>query len=326
MNVFMTGGAGYIGSVTAEILLTSGHQVTIYDNLSRGHLSAIPSGARYVNGDIGNRKTLRDALTSAHFDIVFHFASFIEAGESMEKPGLYFRTNVSYSNNVIELAAESGCDRFVLSSTAAVYASSDQPLTEDSLIDPANVYGETKYIVERMLYWYQKIYGLRFAVLRYFNACGALPGRGEAHDPETHLIPRVLQVALGQADSVNLYGTDYPTPDGTCIRDYIHVADLAEAHLLAANALEHNDALVYNLGSGRGYSNQEIIEMAREVTGHDILVNLDGRRHGDATRLVASYEKIKRELGWEPVNSRLDNILRTAWEWHSKQSYLYDNA
>ena len=326
MNVFMTGGAGYIGSVTAEILLTSGHQVTIYDNLSRGHLAAIPSGAIYVNGDIGDRKTLRDALMSANFDIVFHFASLIEAGESMEKPGLYFRTNVSYSNNVIELATESGCNRFVLSSTAAVYASSDQPLTEDSPINPANVYGETKYIVERMLTWYQKIYGLRFAALRYFNACGALPGRGEAHDPETHLIPRVLQVALGQADHVNLYGTDYPTPDGTCIRDYIHVADLAEAHLLAANALEDNDTLIYNLGSGRGYSNQEIIEMAREVTGHDIPVNPADRRHGDATRLVASYEKIKRELGWEPVNSRLDNILRTAWEWHSKQSHLYDNA
>ena len=181
-------------------------------------------------------------------------------------------------------------------------------------------------MVERMLAWYQNIYGLRFAALRYFNACGALPGRGEAHDPETHLIPRVLQVALGQTDYVNLYGTDYPTPDGTCIRDYIHVADLAEAHLLAANALEDNDTLVYNLGSGKGYSNQEIIEMAREVTGHDIPVDPADRRHGDATRLVASYEKIKRELGWEPVNSRLDNILRTAWEWHSKQSHLYDNA
>ncbi|HCU80517.1 MAG TPA: UDP-glucose 4-epimerase GalE [Chloroflexi bacterium] len=325
MNVFMTGGAGYIGSVTAEILLTSGHQVTIYDNLSRGNLAAIPSGAIYLNGDIGDRKTLRNALASANFDIVFHFASLIEAGESMEKPGLYFRTNVSYSNNVIELAAESGCNRFILSSTAAVYASSDQPLTEDSPIDPANVYGETKYIVERMLAWYQKIYGLRFAVLRYFNACGALPRQGEAHDPETHLIPRVLQVALGQADYVNLYGTDYPTPDGTCIRDYVHVADLAEAHLLAANALEDNDTLVYNLGSGIGYSNQEIIEMAREVTGHDIPVNSDDRRHGDATRLVASYEKIKHELGWEPVNSGLDNILRTAWEWHSKHSHLYDN-
>ncbi len=326
MHVFMTGGAGYIGSVTAEILLSAGHQVTIYDNLSRGHRAAIPSGAIYVNGDIGDLKTLRDALSSANFDIVFHFASLIEAGESMEKPGLYFRTNVSYSNNVIELAAESGCNRFVLSSTAAVYASSDQPLTEDSPINPANVYGETKYIVERMLTWYQKIYGLRFAALRYFNACGALPGRGEAHDPETHLIPRVLQVALGQADHVNLYGTDYPTPDGTCIRDYIHVADLAEAHLLAANALEHNDTIVYNLGSGRGYSNQEIIEMAREVTGHDIPVNPADRRDGDATRLVASYEKIKHELGWEPANSQLDNILRTAWEWHSKQSHLYDNA
>ena len=321
----MTGGAGYIGSVTAEILLTSGHQVTIYDNLSRGNLAAIPSGAIYLNGDIGDRKTLRNALASANFDIVFHFASLIEAGESMEKPVLYFRTNVSYSNNVIELAAESGCNRFILSSTAAVYASSDQPLTEDSPIDPANVYGETKYIVERMLAWYQKIYGLRFAVLRYFNACGALPRQGEAHDPETHLIPRVLQVALGHADYVNLYGTDYPTPDGTCIRDYVHVADLAEAHLLAANALEDNDTLVYNLGSGIGYSNQEIIEMAREVTGHDIPVNSDDRRHGDATRLVASYEKIKHELGWEPVNSGLDNILRTAWEWHSKHSHLYDN-
>ena len=326
MHVFMTGGAGYIGGVTAEILLSAGHQVTIYDNLSRGHRAAVPTGAMFINGDIGDRTALRNALSSTKFDIVFHFASLIEAGESMEKPAPYFRNNVCHSHNVIELASEAGCNRFVLSSTAAVYASSDQPLTEDSPIDPANVYGETKYMVERMLAWYQNIYGLRFAVLRYFNACGALPGRGEAHDPETHLIPRVLQVALGQADYVNLYGTDYPTLDGTCIRDYIHVADLAEAHLLAANALEHNDTLLYNLGSGRGYSNQEIIDMAREVTGHDIPVNPADRRHGDATRLVASYEKIKRELGWEPVNSRLDNILRTAWEWHSKQSHLYDNA
>lgn len=326
MHVFMTGGAGYIGGVTAEILLASGHQVTIYDNLSRGHRAAIPAGAIYVNGDIGDRKALRDALSSADFDIVFHFASLIEAGESMEKPALYFRTNVSYSLNVIELAAKAGCNRFVLSSTAAVYASSDQPLTEDSPIQPANVYGETKYIVERMLTWYQRIYGLRFAVLRYFNACGALPGRGEAHYPETHLIPRVLQVALGQRNHVSLYGTDYPTPDGTCIRDYVHVSDLAEAHLLAANALENNDTLLYNLGSGRGYSNQEIIEMAREVTSHDIPVNPVERRHGDATRLVASYKKIRSELGWDPVHSELHNILCTAWEWHSDQPHLYDDA
>jgi UDP-glucose 4-epimerase len=293
--------------------------------LSRGNRDAVPERAVFIEGDIGDRNQLNNAFVSAKFDIVFHFAALIEAGESMIMPEKYFINNISYSHNVIELAVRSGCNRFVFSSTAAVYASSDDPLHEDSVICPTNVYGETKLMVERMLYWYQQIYGLRFAVLRYFNACGALPGRGEAHNPETHLIPRVLQVALGQKDSVSLYGTDYPTSDGTCIRDYIHVLDLAEAHVLAAESLQDNHSLHYNLGTGMGYSNQEIIDVARRITGHDIPVVRDQRRIGDAIRLVANYDKIRDDLGWKPVNSDLDNIISSAWDWHKTHPHLYES-
>ncbi len=234
MRVFLTGGAGYIGGATAEALLAAGHVVTVYDNLSRGHRSAVPPDAEFVRGDIGDRDALNSVLSASSFDVVFHFAALIEAGESMEKPELYFRNNVSYSHNLIEAALQTGCRNFVLSSTAEVYASSDQPLHEDSALEPANAYGETKLMIERILHWYHQVHGLRYAALRYFNACGALPGRGEAHRPETHLIPRVMQVALGQREYIELYGSDYPTPDGSCIRDYIHIADLTEAHLLAA--------------------------------------------------------------------------------------------
>jgi UDP-glucose 4-epimerase len=241
----------------------------------------------------------------------------------MEKPGLYFRNNVGYSHNVIDAALQTGCRHFVLSSTAAVYASSDQPLHEDSVLGPANAYGETKLMIERMLYWYWQVHGLRHAVLRYFNACGALHGRGEAHQPETHLIPRVLQVALGQREHIQLYGSDYPTPDGSCIRDYIHIADLVEAHLLAASALEQRETVVYNIGTGAGHSNREIIAMAREVTGHIIPVQPAPRRVGDAARLVASAEKIRHELGWQPQYSNLEHILTTAWNWHRDHPYGY---
>ena len=326
MRVFLTGGAGYIGGATAEALLAAGHTVTVFDNLSRGHRAAVPPGAEFELGDIGDRAALRAALSSASFDVVFHFAALIEAGESMEKPELYFRNNVAYSHNVIEAALQAGCRRFVLSSTAAVYASSDQPLWEESTLGPANAYGETKLMIERMLHWYQQVHGLRYAALRYFNACGALPGCGEAHQPETHLIPRVLQVALGQRESIPLYGSDYPTPDGSCIRDYIHIADLTQAHLLAAAALEQRETAVYNLGAGAGYSNREIIAMAREVTGHAIPVESASRRAGDATRLVASAEKIRSELGWEPEHSALENILATAWDWHRNHPLGYDVA
>ncbi len=323
MRVFLTGGAGYIGGATAEALLVAGNAVTVYDNLSRGHRAAVPPDAEFVCGDIGDLDALRTALSAVSFDVVFHFAAMIEAGESMEKPELYFRNNVAYSHNVIEAALQTGCRHFVLSSTAAVYASSSQPLHEDSALGPANAYGETKLMVERMLHWYQQVHGLRYAALRYFNACGALPSRGEAHHPETHLIPRVLQVALGKREYIPMYGNDYPTPDGSCIRDYVHIADLAEAHLLAAAALEQRETAVYNIGAGTGYSNHEIIAMARAVTGHTIPVQPAPPRKGDAARLVASSEKIRHELGWEPKHSTLENIFNTAWDWHRKHPYGY---
>jgi UDP-glucose 4-epimerase len=245
-----------------------------------------------------------------------HFAAYIEAGESMKDPGAFFRNNVGGALNVIDEAVKHGVSRFVLSSTAAIFASSDNPLSEASVIRPANAYGETKWMVERMLHWYGQAHGLSYAALRYFNAAGALPGRGEAHLPESHLIPRVLAVPLGRLDAVTLYGADYPTPDGTCIRDYIHIHDLVSAHLLVLDALGTQSALAYNLGNGAGYSNRQVIETARAVTGHPIPVKELPRRPGDAARLVAASEKIQRELGWTPKYPDLKDILASAWEWH----------
>ncbi|MBI3359925.1 MAG: UDP-glucose 4-epimerase GalE [Chloroflexi bacterium] len=316
MRILVTGGAGYIGSAAAQALLDAGHGVTVFDNLSRGHRAAVPEGVCFILGDIGNQAALDSALASEAYDAVMHFAAFIEAGESMEKPSLYFRNNVAASINVIDTAARHSVKRFVLSSTAAVYASSDEPLAETAPIAPANVYGETKLMIEQMLKWYSLVHGLHYAALRYFNASGALPGRGEAHQPESHLIPRVLRVALGQNEAAHIFGTDYPTPDGTCIRDYIHIADLVSAHLLALDALGTESVLVYNLGNGTGYSVKEVIDVAREVTGHSLPAEEHPRRPGDAPRLVASSDKIKRELGWRPRYADLRTIIATAWEWH----------
>ncbi len=329
MNILVTGGAGYIGSATAAALLDAGHSVTVFDNLSLGYRAAIPSRAQFIWGDIGDRLALKDVFeqsASSPFDAVLHFAALALAGESMQQPALYFRSNVAHSGNVIEAAAAAGCHKFVLSSTAAVYASNNEPLTEASPLGPVNVYGETKLMVEGMLRWFQKTQGLHYAALRYFNASGALPQRGEAHQPETHLIPRILQVALGQSENVEVFGDDYPTPDGTCIRDYIHIADLAQAHVLAVEALSDQNALIYNLGTGSGYSNQEIIEMAREVTGHPIPSSAAPRRAGDATRLVAAPDKIRAELGWDLQHSSLRNILQTSWEWHREHPQGYATA
>jgi UDP-glucose 4-epimerase len=265
---------------------------------------------------------LQKALGQDKFDAVMHFAAFIEAGESMQNPAKYFENNVINSLNLIEYARAAGIRKFVFSSTAAVYQASDEPLTEEAAIGPQNTYGQTKLMVEQTLDWYRDIYGLRYAALRYFNAAGALPaadglpGRGEAHQPESHLIPLVLGVALGQRESIKIYGTDYDTPDGACIRDYIHVRDLAAAHLLALQGLEERDRLVYNLGNGKGYSVKEVIEAARKVTGHPIPAVEAPRREGDAARLVASSEKIRRELGWEPQKPDLEEIIASAWEWH----------
>lgn len=325
MNIFLTGGAGYIGSAAAQTLLDAGHQVTVYDSLVKGYRAAVPPDARFIQADLADLKALHEALSSAHYDAVMHFAAFIEAGESMQLPGKYFNNNLALSCGLIETVAQVGIPRFVLSSTASVYASSDDPLTEESLIGPNNVYGQTKLMIEQVLNWYRQIHGLHFAALRYFNAAGALAERGEAHSPETHLIPLVLQVALGQREEIQIFGVDYPTPDGTCIRDYIHIADLVQAHVLALDALESENKLVYNLGNGAGYSVREVIEAARKVTGHEIPATEAPRRPGDPQRLVADSSRIQSELGWQPQYPELESILLSAWNWHRQHPRGYES-
>jgi UDP-glucose 4-epimerase len=324
MNIFVSGGAGYIGSAAADALLNAGHSVTVYDSLVTGYRPAIPSGAKFIQADLNDAELLKKTLSEQKYDAMMHFAAFIEAGESMKSPGKFFKNNLANSLQLIELAVQSGVNSFVLSSTAAIFASNEAPLSEESPIGPVNVYGYSKLVIEESLEWYRKIHGLHYATLRYFNACGALPGHGEAHRPESHLIPLLLKVALDQSKSFSLYGTDYPTPDGTCIRDYIHIADLVSAHLLSMEALTDYDKLVYNLGNGNGYSNQEVIETARRVTGHPIPVVESSRRPGDAPKLVASSEKIRHELGWTPQYSDLSEIIKSAWDWHRTHPQGYE--
>jgi UDP-glucose 4-epimerase len=323
MNILVTGGAGYIGSATAEALLKAGHSVTVYDSLVTGHRAAVPDGAAFIQADLSDSHALVETLTKEKFDAVMHFAAFIEAGESMKDPGRFYQNNFANSLTLMETAVRAGVKHFVLSSTAAVYQSREEPLTEDSPLGPTNVYGHTKLMIEEVLERYRQIHGLHFAALRYFNACGALNGRGEAHQPESHLIPLVLRVPLGERDSAQIFGTDYPTPDGTCIRDYVHIADLASAHLFALDGLQERDCLIYNLGSGNGYSVREVIETARQVTGHRIPINELPRRPGDSARLVASSDKIKRELGWKPEHDNLHKIISSAWEWHKSHPNGY---
>ena len=324
MNILVTGGAGYIGSATAEALVKEGHSVTVYDSLVTGHRAAAPEGAAFIQADLSDSHMLAKVLTDQRFEAVMHFAASIEAGESIKDPGRFYQNNFTNSLSLMETAVRAGVKRFVLSSTAAVFQSSDEPLTEESPLGPTNVYGHTKLMVEQALDWYRKIHGLHFAALRYFNASGALPGRGEAHQPETHLIPLVLRVPLGHRDAAQIYGMNYPTPDGTCIRDYIHIADLISAHLLALDGLSEGDRLIYNLGSGSGYSVRAVIETARQVTGHSIPVHELPPRPGDSARLVASSEKIKRELGWQPEHDNLHEIISSAWEWHRSHPNGYE--
>ena len=323
MRIFLTGGAGYIGSAVTQTLLEAGHEVTVYDSLVKGYRAAIPTEAEFVQADLADKAALNAALTAKPYDAVMHFAAFIEAGESMQKPGKYFENNVNNSIQLIEAVCQAGIQRFVLSSTAAVYQSSDEPLNEDSPLGPTNTYGATKLMIEQSLDWFGQIHGLRFAALRYFNAAGALPGRGEAHNPETHLIPLVLQVPLGQREDIKIFGTDYPTPDGTNIRDYIHISDLASAHILALEALADKPKLIYNLGNGKGYSVREVIDTAREVTGHAIPAEETPPRPGDSPKLVASSKRIREELGWQPQTPDLKDIIASAWEWHQSHPEGY---
>jgi UDP-glucose 4-epimerase len=325
MNILVTGGAGYIGSGCAQMLLEAGHNVTVYDALLTGHRAAIPREARFVQADLGDRASLRRAMVEGKFDAVMHFAAFIEAGESMRDPGKYMQNNVSNSIVLLEETRRAEIGRFVFSSTAAVYASSDGPLSEDSPIKPSNVYGQTKLMVEQTLEWYHLVHGLRYASLRYFNAAGALKDRGEDHPGESHLIPLVLRVPLGLLPAAKIFGDDYPTPDRSAIRDYIHIADLISAHILALEALADRPRLVYNLGNGAGYSVKQVIGVAREVTGHPIPAEVTPRRAGDAARLVASSEKIRRELNWRPRIPELRDIVASAWEWHRAHPRGYED-
>jgi UDP-glucose 4-epimerase len=318
MRVLVTGGAGYIGSVVAWQLFDAGHEVTILDNLSRGHRAAVPSRAEFVIGDLCDPQQVSELFQSHRFDAVMHFAAFIEAGESMKSPETFFRNNTANTLTLLEAMLRARVKRFVFSSTAALFGNPARtPIAEEDALQPTNAYGESKLLVERMLEWFHRIHRLRYASLRYFNAAGAAaPDRGEAHRPETHLIPRILSVALGQQKQIEIFGRDYPTPDGSCVRDYIHVSDLADAHLLALHALEKSGRLIYNLGNGQGFSVREVVESARRVTGRAIPVVESPRREGDPAVLIASAEKIRRELKWQPKFPKLEDILKSAWEWH----------
>jgi UDP-glucose 4-epimerase len=319
MNVLVPGGAGYIGSVVTAELLKAGHQVTVFDNLSKGKRQAVSARADLVVGDIADRAALSRVFRSKRFDAVMNFAAFIEAGESMKAPEQFFRNNTANALTLLETMLEHGVRKFVFSSTAALFGDPERtPIQENDGLEPTNAYGESMLLVELMLAWFHRIHGFRYASLRYFNAAGATESLGEAHEPESHLIPLVLQVAMGKCDKIQIFGTDYPTPDGTCIRDYIHVVDLADAHVLALHALGQHSRLIYNLGNGRGFSVREVIEAARRVTGHPIPAVESPRRPGDPAILVAGSEKIMRELGWKPRYAELETIIRSAWEWHRK--------
>jgi len=324
MRVLVTGGAGYIGSAAVAQLCEAGHEVTVFDSLFQGHRAAVDARAELVEGDLADSAAVRRTFTAHRPEAVMHFASQTLVGESMEKPFLHLGDNVRNGINLLEAAVEHGTRRFILSSTANLFGLPDRvPIDETSRIDPGSPYGESKFILERMLRWMDDRFGMRYAALRYFNAAGAAsPERGEDHDPETHLIPLVLQVALGQRESVTIYGDDYDTPDGTCVRDYIHVVDLADAHIRALNALDAGSR-TYNLGNGQGYSVREVIEVAREVTGHAIPAVAGPRRPGDPATLVAASDRIRAELGWAPRYGDLRAIIRSAWEWHRLHPHGY---
>lgn len=318
MKILVTGGAGYIGSVSAEVLLARGHQVVVFDNLSQGHRSAVPEGVEFAQGDLADCSEIRTALATHAPDAVMHFAARSLVGESVAQPFLYLRDNVVAGLNLLEACVESGIDRFILSSTANLYGAGEAALIDETAsIRPGSPYGESKWSLERALFWLAETRGLRFASLRYFNAAGASASHGEHHCPETHLIPLVLQVAMGQRETITVFGDDYDTPDGTCIRDYIHVLDLAEAHVLALEALDQGSR-TYNLGNGSGFSVLEVIETAREITGADIPAVIGPRRAGDPARLVASSDRIRKELGWQPRYPDLRQIIESAWLWHRR--------
>ena len=326
MRILVSGGAGYIGSVTSAALLDAGYDVVIFDNLRQGHRQAVPAAATFVLGDLNNIAEIRSAF-EAHgpFDGILNFASHTLVGESMQHPEYYLRDSVVAGINLLTVAAEHGVKAFILSSTANLFDDpAKMPIDENERIVPGSPYGEMKSWMERALYWYERVHGIRYGALRYFNACGCTPTIGEHHDPETHLIPLVLQVALGQRESIAIFGDDYPTPDGSCVRDYVHVSDLASPHILTLQALLNGGASRrYNLGNGGGFSVKEVIQAVRNVTGHAIPAVVAPRRAGDPATLVASSETIRRELGWEPRYATIESIIESAWAWHQQHPHGY---
>ena len=316
MEVFVVGGAGYIGSISVELLLDEGHDVIVFDNLTEGHRLAVDERAVFIGGDLSRREEITRALNETRPEAVMHFAANALVGESMQNPSKYFRNNVCSGINLLDAMLEAGVSRFVFSSTCAIFGPPERvPIDETLPQRPINPYGESKLMFEKVLRWYEEIHGLKFVSLRYFNAAGATEKFGEDHRLETHLIPNVLKVALGQKPHVEIYGTDYDTPDGTCIRDYIHILDLSRAHILALGAKE---SAFYNLGTGGGASVREVIEICRTVSGKNIPIVENPRRPGDPPRLIAASAKIKRELGWEPEFENLRAIIESAWQWHQQ--------
>jgi UDP-glucose 4-epimerase len=327
MNVFVTGGAGYIGSICAEALLDAGHQVTVYDNLSEGHRSAVDPRARFVLGRPEEDNNILQAVKEARPDAIMHFAANAQVGESMANPGKYFHNTVSNGLKLLEAAVACGVKKFVFSSTCATYGPPERvPMTEDLPQRPINPYGESKLMFEKMLQWYERIHKLEFIAFRYFNAAGASKAFGKHHRIETHLIPNVLQVALGQKPHCEIYGTDYPTPDGTCVRDYIHVLDIADSHLRALESIEKVSGEAFNVGNSRGFSILEVLDAAEKITGCKVPRKMSPRRPGDPAILVASKEKLRQSLGWEAQHSSLEEIITSAWTWKQKHPHGYAEA
>ncbi len=325
LKVLVTGGAGYIGSVTSAELLSAGHEVVVVDNLYQGHQKAVPAGAAFFEGDLRDNDTVA-RLFQEHTGIegIMHFASFTLVGESMQQPLKYLRDNLVAGANLLEYAVAAGVGRFILSSTANLFDDPEKmPIEPDDRIVPGSPYGESKFFLERTLHWFERIYGMRYACLRYFNASGGTPDRGEDHTPEYHLIPIVLEVAQGKRQKLTIFGGDYPTRDGTCVRDYIHIVDLAQAHILALEGIGTLGSRKYNLGNGNGFTNLEVVEAAKLVTGRDIPYEIGPRRSGDPATLIASSEKIRQELGWNPRYTTLESIVGSAWEWHSRHPQGY---
>ena len=322
VKVFVTGGAGYIGSICVEQLLNTGHDVVVFDNLSEGHRQAVDKRARFIEGCLSDRETIINSVASNQSQIIMHFAANALVGESMNNPSKYFRNNVAYGINLLDAAIEAKVQKFVFSSTCATYGIPNViPMTEDLPLNPINPYGESKVIFEKLLQWYHKLHGLEFVALRYFNAAGASENFGEHHRIETHLIPNVLKVALGQSNQCKIFGTDYPTPDGTCIRDYIHIIDLAQAHMLA---MEKEKNGFFNLGNGEGYSVRQVIDTCEQISGKKIAAVEESRRSGDPPRLIASAHKAFKELNWKPKFGSLEKIIESAWNWHKRNPNGYN--